>query len=290
MSIAVLIGVHDGLVIAADSASTLLVNSPQGLMAANVYDNANKIFNLIKGKPMGCVTFGSGSIGNSSIGTLIKDFRQKLSEKNPEVNEFKFDINNYTMQEVAKLLAEFLGGECQKLGPPERQSINIGFLIGGYSSKESLGESWSVELKGGTPETPVKLREKNQPGISWGGEGEAIQRLVLGFSRELFPVLAQISSPPRQPEQMAQQLQPLLVARLQASMVFAPMPIQDAIDLGRFLVHSAIMYSRFLPGAQVVGGPIEVAAITKHEGFKWISRKHYYDQSLNREPIHVVND
>lgn len=81
-----------------------------------------------------------------------------------------------------------------------------------------------------------------------------------------------------------------MVSRLQAPIVFAPMPIQDAIDLGRFLVHAASMYSRFLPGPQVVGGPIEIAAITKHEQFKWISRKHYYDQSLNREPIHVVND
>jgi hypothetical protein len=68
------------------------------------------------------------------------------------------------------------------------------------------------------------------------------------------------------------------------------MPIQDAIDLGRFLVHAAIMYSRFLPGAKIVGGPIEIAAITKHEQFKWISRKHYYDYSLNQEPRHVVVD
>jgi len=56
------------------------------------------------------------------------------------------------------------------------------------------------------------------------------------------------------------------------------------------LVHAAIMYSRFLPGAQIVGGPIEIAAITKHEGFKWISRKHYYEGVLNREPLHVIID
>lgn len=68
------------------------------------------------------------------------------------------------------------------------------------------------------------------------------------------------------------------------------MPIQDAIDLAEFLVHAAIMYSRFSPGAQIVGGPIEIAAITKHEGFKWIRRKHYYDQRLNREPEHVIVD
>jgi len=68
------------------------------------------------------------------------------------------------------------------------------------------------------------------------------------------------------------------------------MPIQDAIDLAGFLVHAAIAFSRFLPGMQIVGGPIEIAAITKHKGFKWISRKHYYDYALNQEPRHVVVD
>jgi hypothetical protein len=294
MSIAVLIGVHDGLVLAADSASTLVINPPQGggSMMTNVYDNANKIFNLIKGKPMGCATFGSGSIGNASIGTLIKDFRKKLSVRDPNVNEFKFDISNYSMEQIGRLLAEFLGKECQKLKPHELAAINIGFLVGGYSSDESLGESWSVEIKQGVPVAPIKLREKDQPGMSWGGQGESLQRLVLGFSPTLFQILAQVSQPTKQPDQIAQELVPLLVANLQANMVFAPMPIQDAIDLGRFLVHTAIMFSRFLPGPQVVGGPIEIAAITKHEGFKWIGRKHYFNQDFfeNREAIHVVND
>lgn len=56
---------------------------------------------------------------------------------------------------------------------------------------------------------------------------------------------------------------------------------QDAIDLAEFLVHLTIMFSRFSPGAPSVGGPIEIAAVTKHEGFKWIKRKHYYEQRLN---------
>jgi len=50
MSVAVLIGVHDGLVLAADSAATLSMQLPPGVvipggapMVGNVYDNANKI-------------------------------------------------------------------------------------------------------------------------------------------------------------------------------------------------------------------------------------------------------
>jgi len=293
MSIAVLIGVHDGLVLAADSASTLVVSAaPGGLYAANVYDNANKIFNLIKGQPLGCVTFGSGSIGSASIATLIKDFRRELSVKNPNENKYKFNIENYTMEEVAKYLSTFLNKECDKLAPAERGKITGGFLIGGYASgPERLGESWGLNITDGVVEaTPQRLRDKDESGISWGGMGEVLQRIVLGFGSDIFSVLGELMQPPKTSAELQPSLQPILAARLQAPLVFAPMPIQDAIDLGRFLVHSAIMFSRFLPGAQSVGGPIEIAAITKHEGFKWISRKHYYDQSLNREPMHVTID
>ena len=59
------------------------------------------------------------------------------------------------------------------------------------------------------------------------------------------------------------------------------MPIQDAIDLAEFFVDTTAMFTRFKRGAGTVGGPTESAAITKHEGFKWVRRKHYYDEALN---------
>src|ERR1017187_2536758 len=120
MSIAVIIGVHDGIVIAADSASTLTISAAPGAAAgiANVYDNANKIFNLYKEKPIGCATFGAGSIGNSSIGTLIKDLRAALMNKEKAKDlKIEFDPDKYTMEEVSKTVAKFLGDECQKQNP-----------------------------------------------------------------------------------------------------------------------------------------------------------------------------
>ncbi|MGO8734204.1 MAG: hypothetical protein ACLQVM_15630 [Terriglobia bacterium] len=294
MSIAILIGVHDGLVLASDSASTLVLTTPGGTggqvgTLANVYENANKIFNLIKGEPIGCVTYGTGSIGNASIATLIKDLRQKLTDPKT-AEEFDFDRANYTMQELSEVLAKFLDQECSKIDGAAQQNTNIGFLVGGYSSGESLGQSWFVDISQGKSKPPLKLRKDDETGISWGGQGEVVQRMVLGFSPGIFQILAEVSQPEQNTPEFRQKLSQLLTARLQAPLIFAPMPIQDAIDLGEFLVHAAITYSRFLPGYQVVGGPIEVAAITKHEGFKWISRKHYFDKSLNPEPTHVVID
>jgi hypothetical protein len=31
-----------------------------------------------------------------------------------------------------------------------------------------------------------------------------------------------------------------------------------------------------------VGGPIDVAVISKHDGFVWIKRKYYFEEQLNR--------
>ena len=297
MSVAVLIGVHDGVVLAADSASTLSLAQPilpPGVVlplgagfVGNVYDNANKIFNIVKGLPIGCITFGSGNIGNASIGTLIKDLRKRLTDAPKEMG---FDSDKYTMEEVSKILANFLGAECEKVDKPVKASTNVGFLVGGYSKPGDLGEAWSVEIVKGVPQSPKQLRKPEEPGISWGGQTEVLQRMIVGVSPGIFNILAQVAQPAQYPADIAQKLMPLINARLQAPIVFAPMPIQDAIDVARFLVHATIMFSRFSPGPNVVGGPIEIAAITKHESFKWISRKHYYDQSLNREPIHVIHD
>jgi hypothetical protein len=65
--------------------------------------------------------------------------------------------------------------------------------------------------------------------------------------------------------------------------VVEAMPIQDAIDLARFLVDTTINFVKFSPGAPTVGGPIDIATITKHEDFKWISRKLYYNINLNQD-------
>src|ERR1022692_3646243 len=123
MSIAVIIGVHDGVVLAADSASTLTVGVPQqpgsqpAVGVLNVYDNANKIFNLYKGKPIGCITFGSGRIGNASIATLVKDLRFKLTKGDVKLTNdvIKFDPSHYAIVQVAEILARFLDEECAKV-------------------------------------------------------------------------------------------------------------------------------------------------------------------------------
>jgi hypothetical protein len=63
--------------------------------------------------------------------------------------------------------------------------------------------------------------------------------------------------------------------------VHATMPIQDAIDLVHYLIDVTCGFVRFAPGTATVAEPIDSAAITKHEGYRWVRRKHYYKQELN---------
>ena len=62
MTIAITVRVHDGVVLAADSATTLIgTDTASGAVGViNVYNNANKLHNLLKGSPLGAVTWGTG--------------------------------------------------------------------------------------------------------------------------------------------------------------------------------------------------------------------------------------
>jgi hypothetical protein len=282
VTIAISLKVNDGLVLAADSASTILGQDPTGQTAViNVYNNANKVFNLRKGLPIGAITWGAGAIGTSSISTLVKDLRQRFSDKDSDYADgWLIDPTSYSVEDIAQKVQRFMFEEMYvpAFRTWEGQKPFLGFIVAGYSPGEAMAEEYSIHIFGDECVGPELLRPKEQSGITWNGEPEAISRLVLGFGTELPQVLHQRLGVP------AQQIGPatgILQQALAAHLVQPAMPFQDAIDLAEFLVDLTIRYYRFIPGAPNVGGPIEIAGISKHEGFKWIRRKHYFSQELN---------
>ena len=69
--------------------------------------------------------------------------------------------------------------------------------------------------------------------------------------------------------------------RGQTSLWHSAMPMQDAIDLVRYLVQVVVGYVRFAPGALTVAPPIDIAAVTVHDGFQWVARKQWFGQAVN---------
>src|SRR5262245_40602412 len=112
MTIAVSVKVNDGIVLAADSAATLMGNDGSGNMTIlNVYNNANKIFNLRKGLPVGAMTWGQGAIGNASISALVKDLRARFHGDKGDA-KWKIPVGKpYKVADIAWRLREFIYDE-----------------------------------------------------------------------------------------------------------------------------------------------------------------------------------
>ena len=278
MTIAIAVQVHDGVVLASDSASTLIdstLNPPDNII--NVYNNANKIFNLVKGLPIGAVTYGAGSIGTSSISTLAKDLRRRLSGKDKDHMDWHLNPDSYTIKEVAERAQKFLFEETFKGLPSPNPAMFLGFLVVGYSAGASLSEGWLVEIKDGESPSAVPVIAQGEAKLQCGGEPEVFSRLVLGHSLKLRDALVKGGVDKANVDNVINGLR----AEMHIGLVEHPMPIQDAIDLAEFLVTTTSTFTRFKRGAATVGGPIESAAITKHEGFKWVRRKHYFNSTLN---------
>ena len=63
--------------------------------------------------------------------------------------------------------------------------------------------------------------------------------------------------------------------------VVASLPIDDMANLAETLIMLQSLKEKVTSPTESVGGPIDVAVITKHEGLIWIKRKHYFDPAKN---------
>lgn len=262
----------------------MLGATPDGqLQVFNVYNNADKVFNLQKGLPIGAVTWGAGSIGQASASTIMKDLRKIFTEGDEEKHPgWKLDKDTYTVEAVADRLKRFVFDELYTPAFKDfpHKKPDLGFIIAGYSASAPMADEFQIDIKEGVCQGPRPVHRREDIGMTWAGNAEALNRLLVGVGSALPQVLQNVFK--LQPDQMPQVIQ-VIQQSLQLPLVLPAMPLQDAIDLAEFLVDLTIKFSRFMPGAPTVGGPIEIAAISKHEGFRWIKRKYYFKREMNPE-------
>ena len=63
--------------------------------------------------------------------------------------------------------------------------------------------------------------------------------------------------------------------------MISEIPKQELAELAESLINITTLKQRFMVKDETVGGPIDVAIITKGDGFIWIKRKHYFEAKLN---------
>ncbi len=278
MTICVAVKVHDCLVFAADSALSLTT----GGETANVYGHGNKVFNLVKGLPVCAMFCGMGNIGRSSISSLAKELRRELSGP---VDAHGIDPTNYTIGDIARRAKEYLFDRSYLALPePPQGPHSFQFYVGGYSAGGDMAEIWKMTIANGECFGP----EQEMPGddgayVLWAGQPEALNRLILGYSQSLASAYLDAGNDPAN----LQKTMEVIRSRTVTPLAEDPMPTGDAIALADFLVDVTKRYVHFMRGANTVGGETDIATVTRHEGFKWIRRKHFYPREINLETDHA---
>jgi hypothetical protein len=307
VTVAVMVKVHDGLVLATDSATTFQFPN----VLPQVYNNADKIFNLHRRLPIAAMTWGLANVGPASISTIAKDLRRRLMDSQKGFEDWTLDVENYSIQRVAERVSEIFHNRLKNAAEEETERLKeaakqrkaaakqrgeevqkedaaseqfefadncLGMLVAGYSASALQSEAWLLWLDGkaDNPPTPIEIASHDAVGWVAYAQPRAVDRLFKGFDAELHTALTQ-AIPEEHHETVAKVLQEQALQP-----VLAPMPFPDAIHLARFLVEVTAGFTHFLLGPDTVGGTIEVAGVNRHEGFKWINRKHYYSPELNQ--------
>ncbi|CDZ52327.1 hypothetical protein [Neorhizobium galegae] len=279
MTICIGIKANECIVFVADSATSLASVGPNGEPIVNrVYNHADKVFNLFRGQPIFAMTCGLGNFGTESIATIAKAIRRKLMS-----GETPISGENYTIESVIRFCFDVFLEKFNALDAGIQAITTFEFFVGGFSHDNGGNEIWKFAFTKGQVLPPECISGLDQCTIIWAGQPEACVRLVLGISSQTMNVLKNAGLDDAQASQLVQNL----IQASEAPLLEPSMPVIDAIRLGEFLAQTTASFVKFLPGADTVGGDLDVATVTKYEGFRWIKRKHFYPTHLNGVTDHA---
>lgn len=270
LSLGIVIKGPEGLVLAADSRITLIAqsqpNTQTPLWQVN-YDNAQKVLQF--GDPhsyVGAVTYGEGAIGLRSAYSLIPELEATLPQTRIPVDQFAQLMSTFFMTQWATAALPT---------PPAYQGPGMTFVVGGFNTGEAYGRVYVFVI----PTAPIPVENHPAPdfGITWGGQREFVDRLVQGFDGRVIDLArSMFNLTPQQVSQYAQALGPL-----QMGLPIQTLPLQNCIDLAIFFIRTTISAQNLSVGIRGVGGPIDVATITRIRGLRFIQQKQLRGEEMH---------
>jgi len=263
MSLGIVIKGPEGLVLAAESRLTLTAQLPQGPQGPSTlhlnFDNATKL--LAFAEPhnnVGAVTYGQAAIGLQALRTaasFVPEFEATVPAKRLPVYEF------------AQTLSTFFLQQWQSLMPTDYSGPDMIFVVGGFDEGAAYGRVFQFSIP--SAPTPIELNPEPEFGITWGGQGEIVERLLKGYDPQLPNVVAQaLNLQQTQKDALMQALN-----GLQLPIPITALALQDCVDLAVFIIRTTIAAQQLSVTLRGVGGPIDVATITRQNGLTFVQRK-----------------
>jgi hypothetical protein len=248
MTIAIGVACPEGLVLAADSRSSLL--------SANKFriatDYAQKVFEI--GDRFAAVTFGWSTVEGKTIAGNVKEIAAQT------VFPDDIDAAAQALRDAMKSRVDAHIAAGLDPAPPHD---TLGFIMAGFDAN-GVGHLKRIWLPSGTI---IDGSSTAIPGAQWDGETDAIVRLVWGW--DLLRVDAS-----RWAKRNRERLEEVAY-----NIPVGWFALQDAIDFAAFVVRTTIDTQRFIDGtvkdpgsSPTCGGPLQIATVTAHGRVEWVQQ------------------
>ncbi len=265
MSIASAYLVSDGIVLGADSSTTVSVSTPQGSSIIQLLTHSQKVFEVGSNSRIGVCTWGAGSLGKTSHRTVIAQLSDKIN-------------NDTTIQEVAEKLI----GIVEPIVKKEKIAL-VGYYLGGWNPGSHEPACFHLEIK---PEAN-KIKPLSKGLCMFSGTPIIFSRVFRGFD----PLL---------PGKLRDELKIALSDKVQnfddifkkafdkisvplVTAGFQDLPIREAIDFVYSYLHITVKAEKFSFGPPSCGGPIEVGFISTDRLFRWVRHKPFDSAIVEQE-------
>jgi len=272
MSLGIAFKGAEGIVLAADSRVTLTGERQQDgktLVLPATYDNAVKLLHVPSQRWVGAVTFGLGALGLQeprTAASFLPEFEEEL-EKEPRLS----------VEEFARRLGDFYGRQWTAPMPAGTTAPEMIFLVGGYDEGAAYGRLFQAVV----PSAPVPIEQQSGQnfGAIWGGQKAHADRLVQGFDDG---TLRTIKSHLKLSDPQIEDLRQALRRENGLPLPYPFLPLQDCVDLCILLIKTTINMQRFIVDVRGVGGPIDVATVTRTDGFCPVQQKEISGERRDR--------
>jgi hypothetical protein len=249
----------EGIVLATDSRVTLsgpLAGS--NLLVQSHYDNATKLLKVKDHDNVGAVTYGLGALGDRQPRTAhsyLPEFETELAKE-----------MSLSVEEFAGRLGEFFEGQWSAARTPAEADAMV-FLVGGFDEGDAYGRVFEVSI----PNAPAPVEKSaGDFGITFGGQHEIAGRLLGGYDPQLEALMtANVHLNAAQSANFREKV----LKSLAMPIPYQFLPLQDCVDLAIFLIKTTATLQRWTTGVRGVGGAIDVATITRTDGFRAVQHK-----------------
>ena len=258
MSLGIAFKGPEGIVLAADSRVTLTGQAGSNLLVQAHYDNATKLLKVRDHDNVGAVTYGLGALGGRQPRTAhsyLPEFERELATD-----------TRLSVERFASTLGDFFRRQWSAANTPAEADAMV-FLVGGFDEGDAYGRVFEVSI----PNSPAPVEKSaGDFGITFGGQHEIAGRLLGGYDPRLEAILAEnVHLNAAQTANLREKVLPSLAMPIP----YQFLPLQDSVDLAIFLIKTTATLQGWTTGTRGVGGAIDVATITRTDGFRAVQEK-----------------